>query len=72
VLEPQEIERHPQHVARKLFFDVDGLRQTRTPFGSADGHRRPPQLGEHSADILAEAGYSPTEISALREKRVIR
>ncbi|MDA0789829.1 MAG: CoA transferase [Proteobacteria bacterium] len=34
-------------------------------------HRRPPQSGEHSAEILAELGYSTDQISALRDQGVI-
>ena len=33
--------------------------------------RRPPQLGEHTDAILAELGYGASEISTLREQRVI-
>jgi crotonobetainyl-CoA:carnitine CoA-transferase CaiB-like acyl-CoA transferase len=72
VLEPQEIAKHPQHVARKMFFQIGELTQTRTPFGSAEGHRAPPQLGQHTDEILAEAGYSSTEIAALREAKISR
>jgi crotonobetainyl-CoA:carnitine CoA-transferase CaiB-like acyl-CoA transferase len=32
----------------------------------------PPSVGEHTADILAEAGYSPDEIDALARDGVIR
>ena len=36
-------------------------------------HRRPPPaLGEHTTDILLEAGYSDEEIAVLAEDRVIR
>ena len=36
-------------------------------------HRAPPpSLGQHSAEVLAEAGYPPDEIDALRERGVIR
>jgi crotonobetainyl-CoA:carnitine CoA-transferase CaiB-like acyl-CoA transferase len=33
--------------------------------------RPPPLLGEHTDDILAEIGYGPAEIGALRDQRVI-
>jgi len=33
--------------------------------------RRPPMLGEHTDEILAELGYQKSEIAALRGKRVI-
>ena len=32
--------------------------------------RLPPQLGQHSAEVLQEAGYSPAEIAALVEAGV--
>ena len=33
--------------------------------------RQPPRLGEHNAEVLGEAGFSPQEIAALAEARVI-
>jgi crotonobetainyl-CoA:carnitine CoA-transferase CaiB-like acyl-CoA transferase len=33
--------------------------------------RQPPRLGEHNVEILGAAGFSPAEIAALAEKRVI-
>ena len=33
--------------------------------------RHAPRLGEHSAEILSEAGYGPEEIEALRAEHVI-
>ncbi|MGL6072301.1 CoA transferase, partial [Craterilacuibacter sp.] len=31
----------------------------------------PPKLGEHSATILGELGYTPQQIAALREQSVV-
>ena len=35
--------------------------------GSGGITRRPPRVGEHTAEILGAAGYSDAEIAALRE-----
>jgi crotonobetainyl-CoA:carnitine CoA-transferase CaiB-like acyl-CoA transferase len=52
------------------------LRMTDPPirfFGSPSTIRRmPPRLGEHSAEVLAEAGYSAPEIEALFASRASR
>jgi crotonobetainyl-CoA:carnitine CoA-transferase CaiB-like acyl-CoA transferase len=70
VLELDELAEHPQHVAREVFFTVDGgaagpLRQVRTPLGAPTAPSPPPRLGEHSAAVLAEYGFAAEEIAAL-------
>lgn len=66
VLAADELARHPQHRARGMFFEVDGLLQTRTPFGGAEGHRPPPSLGGDRDAILREAGFSDGDIARLK------
>ena len=45
------------------------LRLSRTP---AAVRSRAPELGEHTAEVLAAIGYSTEEITAFREAGVIR
>ncbi|HEY2743010.1 MAG TPA: CaiB/BaiF CoA-transferase family protein [Polyangia bacterium] len=66
VLAADELASHPQHRARGMFYRVDGLLQTRTPFGGAEGHRPPPAHGGDGAAILREAGFSDGELERLR------
>ncbi len=33
--------------------------------------RQPPRMGEHSREVLGEAGFSPDEIAALADAKVI-
>jgi crotonobetainyl-CoA:carnitine CoA-transferase CaiB-like acyl-CoA transferase len=40
--------------------------------GAGDGRRPAPNLGEHSAEILAEAGYAEAEIAALLASGAVR
>lgn len=40
--------------------------------GEATMRRVPPQLGEHTAEVLAEVGYSAEEISDLAQTKVLR
>jgi formyl-CoA transferase len=65
----------PQVLAREMIAETDHpvLGRVRTP-GSpikfsltpATVHRRAPLLGEHTADVLTECGFSEEEIAALR------
>ena len=58
--------RHPE------LGDIELVAQPVRMSGSEFAVRRPtPALGEHTREILAEAGYAPTEIDALAESRVI-
>ncbi|HEX5683489.1 MAG TPA: CaiB/BaiF CoA-transferase family protein [Ideonella sp.] len=69
VLSMTEATQHPQAQQRQSFVDVDGVTQPApTPrFGrSRPGTPRPaPLIGQHTRELLAEAGYSETEIATL-------
>jgi crotonobetainyl-CoA:carnitine CoA-transferase CaiB-like acyl-CoA transferase len=71
VLELEDLPRHPQHVARRVFFHVEHpelgrVLQVRTPVGEPEATRIAPRLGEHSAEVLAGYGLSEEEIATLR------
>ncbi len=72
VLRPEELPDDPQHRARGTFAGqmADGLPRLATPLAAA-APGRAPELGEHTAEVLAEAGLSQGEVSALREAGVI-
>ena len=59
----------PQIKARGLLAEVEGRRFVRTPIKLHDTPvelvRGPAEVGEHTRDVLAEAGYSAGEIDAL-------
>jgi crotonobetainyl-CoA:carnitine CoA-transferase CaiB-like acyl-CoA transferase len=57
-----ELEQPELGTVRQLGFPV---KMSRTP---ADIHRHAPALGEHTAELLGEAGYSDEEIAAMEEK----
>jgi len=72
-LEPDEVVRDEQVVARGMV--VDGLlatpvRLSGTPADYARGG--PPGLGEHTAEVLTEAGYDESEIDALKASGAVK
>ena len=76
VLSFDEAALHPHARAREAFVTVDGVQQPapaprfdRTP---AAAPRRAPRIGEHTAEVLLEAGLGSSEISALREAGVAK
>jgi alpha-methylacyl-CoA racemase len=76
VLTPAEAVLDPHLAARGVFFQLaspwGSLTQFRTPLTPADrAHTAPPRQGEHTAEMLREAGYSDAEIAALREDGAI-
>jgi crotonobetainyl-CoA:carnitine CoA-transferase CaiB-like acyl-CoA transferase len=74
-----EIVEHPQLVHRDVLQTVDSRYGPmklvgsgfRLAHGSPSIDRAPPTLGEHTDEILAEAGYAPAEIEQLRRDGVI-
>ncbi|KAJ3830634.1 CoA-transferase family III domain-containing protein [Lentinula raphanica] len=71
---------HEQAVSRKVTVEVDHPRagpiKLVAPAVSYNGkkmpvRRHPPWLGEHSDEVLAELGYSATQVEELRAKGVI-
>jgi crotonobetainyl-CoA:carnitine CoA-transferase CaiB-like acyl-CoA transferase len=74
-----EITRHPQLDHRDVLQTIDTrygpMRLVGAGFRLAHGspgiERQPPTLGEHTDDILKEAGYTPAEIQALRRDAVV-
>lgn len=69
VLTPEEAMRDPHLRARGTFFEIDAagtkLPQMRLPLTPADKvHTAPPKQGEHTVDVLREAGLDDAEIAA--------
>jgi len=74
-----EIVEHPQLESRDVLQTIDSrwgpMRLVGAGFRLAHGSpgldRQPPTLGEHTDEILAEAGYGPADIERLRRDAVV-
>jgi crotonobetainyl-CoA:carnitine CoA-transferase CaiB-like acyl-CoA transferase len=81
VLKPQEALDHPQVRALGVLQNTDypGLPRpapvAAVPLWMSETHAvprvRPPQLGEHTNEVLSELGYSAQDIAGMRERSVI-
>jgi crotonobetainyl-CoA:carnitine CoA-transferase CaiB-like acyl-CoA transferase len=69
VLEPEEVPRDAQHVARGMFVETDAsgvkLAMPRTPIAAGVAEGAAPRQGEHTREVLADAGFTGAEIDAL-------
>lgn len=75
VLTPSEAARHPHNVARGTFIEVDGIVQPGPAprFSRTEGRVQSPPArpGEHTEVALADWGFTPGEIGALRRHGAI-
>jgi alpha-methylacyl-CoA racemase len=75
VLTVDEALRHPQFVARDMAVQVDGVTQYAPPLKLSGWvfavERAAPSAGEHSLEVLREAGYSESEIVGLQQQAII-
>jgi alpha-methylacyl-CoA racemase len=76
VLSFEEAPRHAHALARQAFVTLEGVVQPapaphfdRTPAGTP---QPAPEIGQHTAEVLAEAGYTAAEIAALQAAGVAR
>ena len=75
----EEIVEHPQLDSRDVLQTIDSKfgpmklvgAGFRLAHGSPGIDRPPPTLGEHTEDVLSEAGYSPAEIERLRRDSIV-
>jgi alpha-methylacyl-CoA racemase len=70
-LTASEVVSHPQHLARNVLVEQGGATMVRPPFSTRESVGAVPKLGEHTDQVLAEAGFSGDEIVAYRTLGVI-
>ncbi len=76
VLTPEEATKDPHLASRGVFFELaspwGALAQFRTPLTpQGHAHTPPPRQGQHTGEMLREAGYTDEEIAKLREAGAI-
>ncbi|MCP4749880.1 MAG: CoA transferase [Proteobacteria bacterium] len=82
VRDVEEVANHPQLEHRDLIMELPPLSGSEKPFktvgtgfkanqGSPSGNRRPPELGEHTKEVLAELGFQKAEIAEFIDKGVV-
>jgi CoA:oxalate CoA-transferase len=82
VLEPQDALKHPQLAYRNIICKLPGAQGIDREIAlsgsgftaGSDGPEvmaPPPAKGQHTAEILLEAGYSMAEVDILRAERVV-
>ncbi len=80
VLDLEQVFADPQVLARQMLVElahpqVGTFKTTGLPVKLSDSpgriERRPPLLGEHTDEVLSDAGLSASEIAELREQRIL-
>jgi len=74
VLDMDEAPEHPHNRARETFIDIDGVIQPAPAprfSRSVTARPRPPVVGASGEDVLADWGFSPAAIDALRRSGAI-
>lgn len=68
VLTMQEVLESELHQVRERFFQLSGIHHTRTPLTPIDRQNQPPpELGEHTTEILQDAGFGADDIERFAE-----
>lgn len=72
VQSPAEVAEDQLFEAREVFFELAGIRHTRTPVTPPERDHAPaPGLGEHNEEVLAELGYDDGDIEEFVDQGVV-